>query len=295
MADEPLTPAGEPTDPWLVDRLLSGDSLEPGAGAEARAINDLVAALRAPALTAELVGESAALDAFDDVMQHGGGRRRVARRVSTLATLVGGKIALSAAAAAAATTVATVAAAYTGVLPEPVQNFAHHTIGAPAAAPPSATPTPTHAERGSDSPSSSTSTGSSSPDERPRTSPPASPTSVPNAAVPGLCTAYAHDHAGGKSDHDSAAFRRLAEMAGGADDVAKLCASSGEHGSKSPKPEPGKSEPTNLESPKPPKPSPRPVGPPSPMDGKSGQHGHSGQQGGKPTDHPTPGNGQGGH
>jgi hypothetical protein len=96
-------------------------------------------------------------------------------------------------------------AAFAGALPAPVQQFAHHTFGAPAARgtrPTSTQPTRTH-------PSAATT--------------PAGPDATGPAAF-GLCTAWAHAKAHGNSSQQAVAFRNLAAAAGGASKVAAYCA-----------------------------------------------------------------------
>jgi hypothetical protein len=109
---------------------------------------------------------------------------------------------LSARAAAAAAVAALgiggfATAAFAGALPAPVQQFAHHTIGAPAA---HATAARTH-----DSPS------------------PAGPGATGHPAY-GLCTAWAHAKKNGTAKQKAVAFRNLAAAAGGAGNVAAFCA-----------------------------------------------------------------------
>ena len=105
------------------------------------------------------------------------------------------------AAAAAAALGGVAAAAYTGTLPAPAQQFAHSVIGAPS-------PHPSH---------------------RPGT-PQATPARTdavgPDATGPagsGLCTAYAHAKAHGTASQKAVAFRNLAAAAGGAAKIAAYC------------------------------------------------------------------------
>jgi hypothetical protein len=108
---------------------------------------------------------------------------------------------LSARAAAAAAVAALgiggfATAAFAGALPAPVQQFAHHTIGAPAA----------HdaAARTHDS------------------STPVGPNATGHPAY-GLCTAWAHAKKNGTTKQRAVAFRNLAAAAGGAGNVAAYC------------------------------------------------------------------------
>ncbi len=103
----------------------------------------------------------------------------------------------------------TTAAAFTGALPTPAQNFAHTVIGAPAVHTAATT---------SPSPKDSASSKTPSP-----VGPDAS-----GPAMFGLCTAWtAHqtngETANGKADN-AVAFQNLAAAAGGADKIAAYCA-----------------------------------------------------------------------
>src|SRR5262249_40142277 len=152
--------------------------------------------------------------------------------------------------AAAAALSGVAAAAYTGTLPAPAQQFAHSVIGAPS-------PQPSHRP------------GTPQPGHRPGT-PQASPART-NAAGPdatgpaafGLCTAYPHAKAHGKASQKAVAFRNLAAAAGGAAKIAAYCATV---------PHPGSSQPGQ----------PAPTHPA----GQSASH-HTGKPSSKPKSHPT--------
>lgn len=111
------------------------------------------------------------------------------------------------------------AAAYTGVLPDPVQDVMSRVIGAPPAHEPPhavasspATATPTVAP----APPVSTSAVSSQPVlRRP---------AVPQSAVVGLCREWAAELQKGTPPQQSTAFRTLADAAGGTAKVAAYCA-----------------------------------------------------------------------
>jgi len=120
-------------DPWLLDRVLSGE-----AGAPWAAVADLFAAASGPAEADELAGERESVASFvaarPAAPRPSGrlGTAHGARRVAVVSTLMAGKF--------AAVTVAGVvtlgaggmaAAAYSGLLPAPLQDVAHRTIGAP--------------------------------------------------------------------------------------------------------------------------------------------------------------------
>jgi len=234
MTDDRAEPAGTPPDEWLVDRLLSAASPIHEPDPIAAAMSELVGALRGAGTPVELAGEGAAVTAFETVRT--GRPRRHASRAAIVGATVGGKIALSAAVAAAAT----VAAAYAGVLPAPLQNLAHRAIHAPA--PP---------QRGTVAPGGSQTTkgqplatAGAAPTALPELNSGASTSApaAPSSALRGLCIAY------GKATnaHKSTAFRRLADLAGGASHVGTFCAQvaanspkssaggNGAHGSPSP-------------------------------------------------------------
>jgi hypothetical protein len=123
---QPGCELGEP----LLDALLDGRSLPPDAPGEARAVAQMLADLAGPAEPGELAGEAAARS----VLARGGPPVRVGpparpapRRRSWAARCARPAAALIAAAVGLGGT----AAAYAGALPGPIQNFAHHTIGAP--------------------------------------------------------------------------------------------------------------------------------------------------------------------
>ncbi len=91
-------------------------------------------------------------------------------------------------------------AAYAGDLPSSVQQFAHDSIGAPAA----------HRSHHDDGAAGHAGT-------------PAGPDAAGHARY-GLCTAYAHAWKRGEAEQKSVAFRDLVTAAGGADMVAGYCA-----------------------------------------------------------------------
>jgi hypothetical protein len=180
-------------DPWLLDRVLAGQ-----AGDSWASVTALLTAAAEPAEPAELEGEPEAVASFLAARQtsgavHAPGRAaaRGAGRVAVMSTLLAGRF--------AAVTVASVvtlgaggmaAAAYTGLLPAPLQGVAHRTIGAPLpdhselhspTAPPSATHTP--------APSTST-TSPRSRHTTPGQSSSTSTTQQPMTAVADLCAAW---------------------------------------------------------------------------------------------------------
>ncbi len=135
----PTTPEGRSVpdvadDPWLLDRVLSGE-----AGESWASVTALLTAAGSPPEAAELEGESEAVASFLAARQTSGAAPRTGRatargagRVAIMSTLLAGRF--------AAVTMAGVvtlgaggmaAAAYTGRLPAPLQDVAHRTIGAP--------------------------------------------------------------------------------------------------------------------------------------------------------------------
>jgi hypothetical protein len=178
------------------DALLAG-ALPPGAAATGlRPVAEMIAALNRAPLTSELASGATALAAFRGEV--GRSRETVRprrRRHPVLATLLSAKLA-AAAAAAAVTFAGATAAAYAGVLPAPVQKFAHDTLGTPPAHPAA------------------------------HLSHPATPTGPKAAghAAYGLCTAYSHAQAHGSVMQKAVAFRNLAAAAGGAASVTAYCA-----------------------------------------------------------------------
>ena len=205
-ADVPELPDG------ALDALLTGDLVTDEACAGLQPAAALLAALNAAPQDGELAGHARALAEF----RHRGGRpvhaRRSARRRPRLLT----SLLTAAAAATAAALGGVAAAAYTGTLPAPAQQFAHSMIGAPSPSP------------------------SASPSHRPGT-PHATPARTdavgPDATGPaasGLCTAYAHAKAHGRASQKAVAFRNLAAAAGGAAKIAAYCTAVPHPGSSQP-------------------------------------------------------------
>jgi hypothetical protein len=124
----PSGPGGELGEP-LLGALLDGRWLPTGAPEQARAVAEVLAVLAGPAEPGELAGEAAARSAFARRAACRTGRRRHGARRPWPARGARLAAALIAAAAGLGGTVA----GYAGVLPGPVQDFAHHLIGAPPA------------------------------------------------------------------------------------------------------------------------------------------------------------------
>ena len=175
--------------------LLAGAELPTGLPPELRPVAEALAALTAAPTGDELTGEAEALAVFRERLGVPSPTRRARRRPTLLSPLLSARAA--AAAAVAALGIGGFAtAAFAGALPAPVQQFAHHTIGAPAA----------HdaAARAHDSPS------------------PAGPNATGHPAY-GLCNAWAHAKKHGTAMQKAVAFRNLARAAGGAGNVAAYC------------------------------------------------------------------------
>jgi hypothetical protein len=126
----PSRPGRELGEP-LLDALLDRQSLPPDDARQVRTVAELLADLAGPAEPGELAGETAARSAFTHYPSPADASpaaRRSGRRHPW--TPRGAKLAAALIAAAVGLSGAT---AYAGVLPGPVQDFAHHMIGAPPA------------------------------------------------------------------------------------------------------------------------------------------------------------------
>ena len=127
---------GRDQDDLLLDMILDRRPLPPDAPPGMHALASKLVGLAAMPGAGALPGEAAALAAFirsgspASTLTLAGVPRRVRRRGRVRA----GRARLAAAVAVVAVGLSgTAAAAYAGVLPAPVQEFAHRTIGAPAA------------------------------------------------------------------------------------------------------------------------------------------------------------------
>lgn len=122
---------GEP----LLDTVLNGQLLPPDAPEQLHAVAGMLASLAGPAAPGELAGEASARHAFVRTVSPAhvpaADRSPAWRRLSRLPGRVTARLAAVLIAAVAG--LGGVAGAYAGVLPGPVQDFAHHAIGAPAA------------------------------------------------------------------------------------------------------------------------------------------------------------------
>ena len=127
--------AGRDQDELLLDLILDRRPLPPSAPPGMHALAAKLVGLAALPGAGELPGEAAALAAFlrsgspasTLVLAGEPPRQRRGRRV------LAGRARISAAAAVVTVALSGTAAAYAGVLPTSVQNFAHRTIDAPAA------------------------------------------------------------------------------------------------------------------------------------------------------------------
>jgi hypothetical protein len=183
------------SDAALAALLAGAEPPEPMPGLQP--VADLLAALRSGPTGDELAGEASVLAEF----RRGAGvvaQAPAPHRPRRVTSLVSARAAV-AAAVAALSLGGLATAAYAGMLPAPVQRFAHDTIGAPAA--PSSSPAKTHLARN-------------------RTP------VLPGATSPKahrLCTAYTFAKAHGTAAQRAAAFHNLIGAAGGAGKVAAFC------------------------------------------------------------------------
>jgi hypothetical protein len=185
----------------MVDRMLAGDPTAEGSAA----LTALLSAATAPGTSGELAGEKAVLKAFR-AAGSGTSLSRTpsrARRTSVLSTFLAGK-AVAAAAAGGIAIAGTAAAAYTGNLPDALQDVAAQTIGAPAA---DATDAPAEHPAPAVTPAGA-----------PTSATPVGPDASGNAAF-GLCTAW--DKGGVATT--SVAYDALVKAAGGENKIDAYC------------------------------------------------------------------------
>jgi hypothetical protein len=151
----PGRPGGEHDEP-LLDMILERRPVPPGAPPEIHGLAHMLAAVAGPAEPGELTGEAATLAAFTRLGLPAGvspAAPRSARR-SVPEWRARGRLPLGAALTAVAVGLGSTAAAYAGVLPDPIQHFAHEIIGAPAphhdlsGHGPAVVSSPTHTQRG---------------------------------------------------------------------------------------------------------------------------------------------------
>jgi hypothetical protein len=195
----------------VVDQLLAEDAVSTDASADVTPLADLIAALRAPGQPSELSGESAAVSAFSLAMS--AGAQHETRRRKVLGPLLGAKIALAAVIGSLAMG-GVAAAAYSGSLPEGIQDFAHDTIGAPHSQGQVAQEADDQGEddasEPADEPTDAENSASESPDGTKST--PVGPDATGPAAF-GLCTAFAHSKSHEGANQHSVAYRSLLSAA----------------------------------------------------------------------------------
>ena len=128
----PGRPGGEHDEP-LLDMILERRPIPPGAPPEIHGLARMLAAVAGPAEPGDLAGQDAAQAAFTRLASRSGTSHAALRsaRRSLSERPARGRLPLAAALAVAAAGLGSTAAAYIGVLPSPIQHFAHLTIGAP--------------------------------------------------------------------------------------------------------------------------------------------------------------------
>jgi hypothetical protein len=132
----PGRPGGEHDEP-LLDMIIARRALPPDAPQPMHDLARMLAALAGPAEPGELTGEAAVRAAFRQAVAPAGispaarrpGRRRATRRAQRPAR---SRAWLATALVAAVAGLGSVLAAYTDVLPSPIQQLAHVTVAAPA-------------------------------------------------------------------------------------------------------------------------------------------------------------------
>jgi hypothetical protein len=229
---------------FRLEALLDG-ALTPGdLTAEERSLSELTAAARAPATPSDLFGFQTAAAAFAtfnaESLNSSQDRRRIRRAVS-ISSVVAAVILVAS---------GTAAAAYTGSLPAPLQDFAHSVLGArsaptqPALVPPSTTTRSATAAQPQDR-SWSGATPSGQPSDAPAATPTPTPTTLPRgtatpasgdhsslptpaqpptvaAQATGLCRAW--ERMGDHANPHSAVVGSLSVLAGGIAGIPNYCA-----------------------------------------------------------------------
>ncbi len=129
----PGRPGGEHDEP-LLDMILERRPIPPGAPSEIHGLARMLAAVAGPAEPGDLAGQAAAHAAFTRIPSSPGTSHAALRsaRRSLSERPARGRLPLAVALAAAAAGLGSTAAAYAGVLPGPIQHFAHVAFGAPA-------------------------------------------------------------------------------------------------------------------------------------------------------------------
>ena len=194
---------GGPLSDAALAALLAGTETPAEATPQLRPVADVLAALRSGPGGDELAGEAMALAEFRRSASAPAASAPARHRRRLLAGYRFSARAAVAAAVAALSLGGLATAAYAGVLPGPMQRFAHDTIGAPAAhgGPPTARPDPRHLAR------HTTAVGPS----------------ATGPAAHGVCDAYARAKEHGNAQQRDVALRNLIKAAGGAGRVTEYC------------------------------------------------------------------------
>jgi len=172
----PGRPGGERDEP-LLDMIFDRRPIPPGAPPEMHDLVRMLVAVAGSAESGDLAGETAALAAFSRLVPPASissAASRPARRWLSRWP-VRARLPLAAALVTTAAGLASITAAYVGVLPGPIQQMAHVTVGAPA-------PTQDHSHQ---SATSRKARPSATPDRRPAASQPTHsvvPTPVPGSS-----------------------------------------------------------------------------------------------------------------
>jgi hypothetical protein len=131
----PGRPGGEHDEP-LLDMILERRPIPPGAPPEFHGLACVLAAAAGPAEPGDLAGQDAAHAAFTRLGSRLGTSHAALRsaRRSLSKRPARGRLPQAVALAVAAAGLGSIAAAFVGVLPSPIQHLAHDTIGAPSPA-----------------------------------------------------------------------------------------------------------------------------------------------------------------
>jgi len=214
------------------DELL-GNGANPTSDAGWQRVSEVFASAAADPTPAELTVETAALAAFRRA-HLGAPTRRQLVRSNMITSLLSSKIAGAVACAAIGVTGAA-GAAYANVLPRPIQNIAHNTIGAP----PTNTDSDRHSGSGHDD---VVAVASASASDSPSLTP--SPSASASVAAARLCDEWSDVAELSSDDAATNVHDQLAALAGGAGNIAAFCATvgadhaNGEHHSASATPSP---------------------------------------------------------
>lgn len=183
----------------LFEELLAGQ-VPSSEDPQAEQLAAVLGALTAPATSAELTGEEAALAAFRESVVARPTRTHRLRKTTMLTSLLSAK-ALLAAGVAVAAVGGTTAAAYVGVLPDGLQNAAHDVIGAP----------PAHSHAGGNA--SAGADVSAQAGSQASATPVGPDVSTTSPALFGLCTAW-DSGAGANMSPNSTVFKNLYAASG---------------------------------------------------------------------------------